>query len=1066
MKFRAAAIQQILLGSVAVSGLLLCASPAMARENVVKYSIPPQSMERALQDFGLQNGMTVMADAAIVRGKRSPGLSGSADPEAALRTLLRGTNLTFQRNGSVFVIKPVGNVNPAAAQAVQAPNDLEIVVTAQKREEKIIDVPIAMTALSADAMDDRKIEGGSELLRAIPNVNFSKSNFSMYNFAIRGIGTKSISASSDPAVAVSFNNTPLVRNRLFESEFFDLERVEVLRGPQGTLYGRNATAGVVNILPKLPSGEFEGSIKGEIGSYDTRRLNGMVNVPLSDMLGVRLAGSMTQRDGFDYNTETKNRVNGRDLWSARGIVNWEPSDSFRTNIIWQHFEEDDNRSRTGKALCTRDDGPTQISGINVPENLRGRFSQGCRPASLYDDDAFGAPNASGLAYIVAGTTVATMGSLPGSLVQQYGIKAGDPFRNVKQSRNLREIATSYDPVFRAKNDVVQFNMDLDVADGVKLISQTAYARDRYYSSQDFNRFVSAPVFNDSSGLVYSFTGELLDQTHAAPGGMFNDPQLGRSDRIISIDINRSRNRQWSQELRLQSSLDGPINFNIGANYLNFKSQDDYFVLNNIFTFLAYNVYGKDGAKYPECVPGTKTRDCVYVDPNALDAMNEMGHNYFLSRNIVQTKSWGLFGEAYWNVSDNVKLTAGVRWTHDTKISTPVPSQLLLGGAPAIGSSGGFVNAGYPADPDIKQTWSKPTGRLVVDWKPNVSFSDQTLVYASASRGYKGGGSNPPRPGLNPEIVQFQPLPATFEPEYVNAFEVGFKNSFNGGRFTLNATGFFYDYEGYQISQIVDRISLNENFDATSWGLEFETAWRPSRAFRADANLGFLKTRLKKGAQSIDVMNRTQGNEDWVLLRPWIQIPSNCIAPRKHVETILKSPLLSGLGLNALSALCGGSKGTGTFNPDVQGVRMDRFFGFTYNPLTDAPNGGRGFYADLEGNELPNAPRVTFNLGAQYTAFINNGDWELNLRGDYYRQSKSFSRVYNTEYDRLKGWDNVNLSISLLKPETGLEFQIYVKNLFDKTPITDTYTNSDDSGLSTNIFSLDPRIIGFNAKTLF
>lgn len=629
MKFRAAAIQQILLGSVAVSGLLLCASPAMARENVVKYSIPPQIMERALQDFGLQNGMTVMADAAIVRGKRSPGLSGSADPEAALRTLLRGTNLTFQRNGSVFVIKPVGNVNPAAAQAVQAPNDLEIVVTAQKREEKIIDVPIAMTALSADAMDDRKIEGGSELLRAIPNVNFSKSNFSMYNFAIRGIGTKSISASSDPAVAVSFNNTPLVRNRLFESEFFDLERVEVLRGPQGTLYGRNATAGVVNILPKLPSGEFEGSIKGEIGSYDTRRLNGMVNVPLSDMLGVRLAGSMTQRDGFDYNTETKNRVNGRDLWSARGIVNWEPSDSFRTNIIWQHFEEDDNRSRTGKALCTRDDGPTQISGINIPENLRGRFSQGCRPASLYDDDAFGAPNASGLAYIVAGTTVATMGSLPGSLVQQYGIKAGDPFRNVKQSRNLREIATSYDPVFRAKNDVVQFNMDLDVADGVKLISQTAYARDRYYSSQDFNRFVSAPVFNDSSGLVYSFTGELLDQTHAAPGGMFNDPQLGRSDRIISIDINRSRNRQWSQELRLQSSLDGPINFNIGANYLNFKSQDDYFVLNNIFTFLAYNVYGKDGAKYPECVPGTKNRDCVYVDPNALDAMNEMGHNLSL-----------------------------------------------------------------------------------------------------------------------------------------------------------------------------------------------------------------------------------------------------------------------------------------------------------------------------------------------------------------------------------------------------------------------------------------------------
>src|SRR3546814_13497772 len=87
-------------------------------------------------------------------------------------------------------------------------------------------------------LDDRKGESGAELVRAVPNVNFSKGNFSGYDFTIRGIGTKAISDSSDPAVAVSFNNTPLIRNRLFEAEFFDLERVEVLRGPQGTLYGR------------------------------------------------------------------------------------------------------------------------------------------------------------------------------------------------------------------------------------------------------------------------------------------------------------------------------------------------------------------------------------------------------------------------------------------------------------------------------------------------------------------------------------------------------------------------------------------------------------------------------------------------------------------------------------------------------------------------------------------------------------------------------------------------------------------------------------------------------------
>src|SRR3546814_17104517 len=86
----------------------------------------------------------------------------------------------------------------------------------------------------------------------------------MYNFSIRGIGTKAISASSDPAVAVSFNNTPLVRNRLFESEFMDLQRVEVLRGTQGTLYGRNATGGLGNLIPALPGPTFCGVVTAEV----------------------------------------------------------------------------------------------------------------------------------------------------------------------------------------------------------------------------------------------------------------------------------------------------------------------------------------------------------------------------------------------------------------------------------------------------------------------------------------------------------------------------------------------------------------------------------------------------------------------------------------------------------------------------------------------------------------------------------------------------------------------------------------------------------------------------------
>jgi len=829
----------------------------------------------------------------------------------------------------------------------------------------------------------------------------------------------------------------------------------------------------------------------------------MLNVPLGDTLGVRVAGAWTKRDGFDYNSFTQQRVNGRNLWSTRATVEWEPSSRFRANVIWQHFEEDDDRSRTGKQLCTNDPGLERVGNVAVPDALRGKTSQGCLPGSLYDDAAYGTPNGRSLVYLQVPSEI-QLGFLRnpnrpdgrgGPRVDVFRDRNADPFAGVTQSRNLREISTSYDPVFRAKNDVVQLNLEFEPSDGLQLVSQTAYARDNFYSTQDYNRFVTNPLFNDSAapGLV-DIQVRPIDTTAfpgPTPGGVFCDPQLGCSDRMVSADLSRSRNRQWSQEFRLQSSFSGPVNFNLGVNYLDFKSQDDYYVFNNMFTLIADWFYNATGVPrrptLPPCDLGYEGRECPYVDRNPLDSLDNQGHNYFLSQNGIRTKSLGLFGELYWNVADDLKLTLGARYTRDRKVSDQVPSQLLLGGGIDGPSnlipgdiSGGRVNSGYPALPDVEQTWNEFTGRAVLDWKPELGFTDDTLVYLSAARGYKGGGTNPPRVDFNPAIVQYQFLPQTFRPEFVNAFEIGIKNSFDGGRITFNANAFFYDYKDYQISQIVDRIAYNENFGATSMGLEFEAAWRPSRAFRIDGNLGFLKTRLKDGSQSIDVMNRTQGDPDWVVLRPWLQVPSNCIAPRVLVEKFFARGIVNQA---AFAGLCPGATRVGNFNPAVQS-RFNYFntYGFTYdffapyNPATvglnidqggsGAPNGGRGFFADLSGNELPNAPRVTANIGAQYTFFIDDGDWELTFRGDYYRQSSSFARIYNTEYDRLRSWDNANMAITFTRGEGDLAFQFYIKNLFDKTPITDAFTNSDDTGLTTNIFTLDPRIIGFNVTTKF
>jgi len=206
-----------------------------------------------------------------------------------------------------------------------------------------------------------------------------------------------------------------------------------------------------------------------------------------------------------------------------------------------------------------------------------------------------------------------------------------------------------------------------------------------------------------------------------------------------------------------------------------------------------------------------------------------------------------------------------------------------------------------------------------------------------------------------------------------------------------------------------------------------------------------------------------------------------------VEAILSSPLSQdpGFGTMALAALCSASNRLGDYDPNLPNGQSPYYslIGLVYDPLlpydpslsptqpfgstaarSGAPNGGRGFYADLGGNELPNSPRLTLNVGAQYSLFLD--EWKLTLRGDYYRQGPSYARVYNTAYDRLRGWDNANLAFTLENAKWDMTAQFYVKNVFNGTPITDAFTNSDDTGLTTNVFTLEPRIFGFRLAKRF
>lgn len=934
----------------------------------------------------------------------------------------------------------------------------ELIITAQKREEAIQDVPIAVSAFNQESLEKAKIDGGPNLVLAIPNVNFSKGNFTGYNFQIRGVGSKLVAGSGDAGTGIHLNNAPLTANNLFESEFFDLERVEVLRGPQGTLYGRNATGGVVNVISSKPTDSFEALLKAEYGNYNSVKLRGMINVPVGDMIAIRGAAAMLKRDGYGENKTTGNDVDDRDLWNTRLTVSFEPTDSFRTFLLWDHFEEDDSRSRIGKQLCVKDPGPANVGGTAFSPNAavatiqQGFFSQGCKAASVNDPNILGTVD-----------TRATLGGLFGAIT---GLTNGDAFTNnagvfQMQDKNIRNIQSSFDPVYQAETDIFQFNAEWDITDSLTVTALTSYSENSLFTKQDYNRIVPNETFNTTPTVPSALgvgvaaavirgqqqancggltTGPCADavaanpavQAAAAgaypaiygalfPGGVVNDPQLGAQNRFATADISGGYSENFSQELRLQSNFDGPFNFNVGGIYLDYKSDGDYYVMGNTLT--AYTqVTNQLNPLVGSANCAASNPECIYIDPN--ETPNRSGRNYYNNTGAYHLKSRAAFGEVYWQLTDALKITGGLRYTHDRKLVENRPVVLTTKGS------------GIPLDtttPILKADFEEFTGRLVVDYK----LSDNNLIYGGYSRGYKGGGVNPAcSTGIGCP-------PPTFAPEFVDAWEFGSKNTFDEGRLVANATAFHYDYIGYQVSKIVNRTSVNENIDAKIYGLELETIWAPVDNLRLNANIGYLKTEIQEG-ESIDTFDRTQGTPGLIVVKSGSA--SNCVVPVALAQAYLVQstaagyPFLLTLGVPASGA-----------TPATPG-------------LCAHPLASDGVAVNLKGKELPNSPEFTVSLGAQYS--MQWGDWDATLRGDYYHQTATFSRIYNSNADKLDAWSNLNMTFTVENEGWGLRFELFAKNLTDEEVLTDTYLTDDSSGLFRNGFYGEPRTYGISVTKTF
>ena len=922
----------------------------------------------------------------------------------------------MQRHPHIARILLSGVALAAFASTAQAQTvSDEIVVTAQKREESIQDVPIAITAFSEETLETRQINDAQDIMQAVPNMQFARQNFTQSNVSLRGVGTKVVAQSGDPAVGIHVNSAPLGQTPIFETEFYDVQRVEILRGPQGTLFGRNSSSGVFNIITARPElQEFSARLEGTFGDYETLRSQFMVNVPVGETFAFRAAGFTLNREGFTDDLASGGSVDGRDMYSVRlsGFLEMSPNDT--AHLMVQYFNEDSNRSRIGKQLCARDNQPWP-------------FSQGCLAAPLGFETVNLSATLGGLGALIFPPPPFTP-----LLFDLPGLAGTNP-------PDLREVNLTFQPVHQNEDFLLTFEYNHDF-ENMTFTSVTSYATNDIFSSVDYNQYVGGQPFN---------------ATIFSPGGVFTGPFTGSQTTLATFDQSASYSESVSQELRLTTDYEGPVNFTVGGIYIDYNSTGYYRVFSNSLEAIGIGL-------------GIPFTDQYYYE-NFTDE--------------YRLQASALFGEAYYSPVEDVTLTLGLRYTSDDKTVTDRQTLLL----------------GVPKDQvslDSRQAeFEELTGRFTADWRTSLPFTDETNWYVSYARGYKGGGLNPPV-----DSALFAGVAQTFDPEFVNAYEIGMKNVLGDGRFYANLAGFHYDYEDYQITRIVNRTSVNANIDATVSGFEAELSWEPVEDLRLNLNIGWLDTEIGD-ASLVDPIDVTAGVAGYQSVQDALRwttgmeftpggvfvgtVAQTFDADGRSVfvptvpGNIVRQPNLDDLNLvNGIPAAiaAGGILGGGaTIATAAQCVASDAAIGavLAINPAL-APftcqlvrnvaiadpfgvNGLDGIATDIAGNRLPNTPEWTVSAGAEYTFTLGSG-WAITPRVDYYYQADSFARIFNGPNDTLESYGLLNAAVRI-EQDDGWYVNLFVKNATDEDVITDIYLTDQSSGLFSNVFLLEPRTYG-------
>ena len=671
----------------------------------------------------------------------------------------------------------------------------EVVVTARKQEESVQDVPIAITALTQE-LENGSIRNLSDLNGYAPNLVFGSDGSrggGGANINIRGISpTRGDDNSFDAPIAVVIDGIYLGTLAGQVLENFDLERVEVLRGPQGTLFGKNTVGGVVNVIRSRPTGELGGKFKLTAGSDGQREARAVLNLGLGDTTALKLFGTQIDYDGFMDNITTGNGVAEKDYSNIGATLLFSPTENFEALLTVETFMDEG----TLDAYHTNYNTPDGLLPKPPPGSPENDFSRGfttCTDINGYTPD--GNP-----------------------------IYVNLPFNSCRTSLDRPSVSENdTDNLYSLDTDAITLNMSLDLNENLTLVSVTGRREVDEYRIYDF----------DAS---------------AAP--------------FITIERDNEY-EQTSQELRIDGAFDR-VRFTAGLYYFKNEFTQDWYTGGEFWAKLFGGLLNAPDLGAALGVPALAGLDGLtgckigIFAPIACDQglTDVSGNIHQILYETQVTKSTAVFAQMDYDLTDQLTLTAGVRWTKEEKD--------FIAGQSYLTSPDRERLRQFPEYADLEQEWTEVSPRVGLTY----AINDSSMVFLTYSEGFKSGGFF----GVNQNIRDFER--DQYDPEYAGNIEIGYKSQHLDNRLRFNATYFRNDYEDKQESFVVidpDTKTVASVFDnaasAIYDGFEVEMQYVFNNYVRGFINYGSLDAEYEAFETDINPNDGVDIQEDASFLTP-------------------------------------------------------------------------------------------------------------------------------------------------------------------------------------------------------